>query len=162
VLADPDAVGDGGERRVDRSDAREDARVRDVEVVEFVGLAVQVHYRGGRVGAEPAGARLMGTPGERDVHAHVEVLVQHVVPGQADVVENLSELLVQPRGLGLVAIGVGKVDSTVPVDRDAVAGPGQVLGSEPEVDSVAGRLLQAPAGDELGQVRLLALHRASI
>src|SRR3954464_14711670 len=73
VLADPDGVGHGRERRVHRADAREEARVDDVEVVDLMRLAVGVEHRRSGVGAEPAGARLVGDAGHRDIHVHVEV-----------------------------------------------------------------------------------------
>ena len=127
MFADADGVGHRGERRVHGADAREEAGVDDVEVVELVGLAVGVENRGGRVGAEPARARLVGDAGDGDVHVHVEVLVEHVVLGHADVVEQLLQLVVQPVGLVVVGRLVGEVDVAVAVDGHAVvrlrAGP---------------------------------------
>ena len=62
VLAHPDGVGYGRERRVHRADAGEKAGVDDVEVVEVMGLAVDVRdrrsrarYRSGR--CRPGGRR---------------------------------------------------------------------------------------------------------
>src|SRR6188474_562458 len=52
VLADPDRVGHGGERRVHRADAGEEARVDHVEVVELVRLAVGIEHGRRRIGAE--------------------------------------------------------------------------------------------------------------
>src|ERR1019366_10787671 len=89
VLAHADRVGHGGERRVHRAAAGEEAGVDDVQVVEFVGLAVDVENRGGGVGAEPAGGRLVSDPGHRGVYAHVVVFVRDVVVGHPDVVEDL-------------------------------------------------------------------------
>src|ERR1017187_600510 len=80
----------------------EEAGVDDVQVVELMGLAVDVENRGGGVGAEPAGARLVSYPGHGDVHAHVEVLVQDVVVGHPDVVEDLPELVVEAGRFRLV------------------------------------------------------------
>jgi hypothetical protein len=53
VIADPDGVGHRGESGVDRADAREEAGVHHVEVVELVGPAIRVEHRVGGVGAEP-------------------------------------------------------------------------------------------------------------
>ena len=50
VVADPEGVGHRRQRRVHRADAREEARVDDVQVVELVGLAVGVEDRGRGVG----------------------------------------------------------------------------------------------------------------
>src|SRR5947207_3865906 len=63
VIAHADGVGDGGERRIDRADADEKARIDDVEVVELVRLAVDVENRGLGSAAEPAGAGMMCTAG---------------------------------------------------------------------------------------------------
>ena len=62
MLADPDGVGHGGESRVHCADAREEAGVDDVEVVELVGLAVLVEHRRSRVVAEAARAAWWATP----------------------------------------------------------------------------------------------------
>jgi hypothetical protein len=67
VIRDPQRVGDRDERRVDRADAREDARVDDVQVVELVGAPIRVEDRGRRISAEPDCARLMCDAGNRDV-----------------------------------------------------------------------------------------------
>ena len=61
VVADAQRVGHRGQRRVDGADAREEARVDDVEVVELVRPAVGVEHRGRpgrcRSGRCPPGAR---------------------------------------------------------------------------------------------------------
>ena len=54
MIADPQGVGDGGERGVHRADADEETGVDDVEVVEFVRLAVAVEHGGRGIVAEPA------------------------------------------------------------------------------------------------------------
>lgn len=71
TVADPQRVGDGRQGRVDRADAREEARVDDVEIVQVVGLAVDVQRGGSRVGSETDGARLMRRRADR--HALVQV-----------------------------------------------------------------------------------------
>src|SRR6476660_5771714 len=58
VIPDAQCVGDGGERRVHRADAREEAGVDDVEVVHLVRAAVHVERGARRVGAEPDRAGL--------------------------------------------------------------------------------------------------------
>src|SRR4051794_18839136 len=52
VVADPQRVRDGGQRRVHGTARREEARVDDVEVVDVVRLAVHVERRGRRIGPE--------------------------------------------------------------------------------------------------------------
>ena len=104
MLANPDGVGDGSEGWVHRADARKEARVDYVKVVDLVGLAVDVEHRRRRVGAEAARARLVGHTGDRDVHAHVEVLVQDVVLGEQD-----------PLARGREAVGEGPSPAPVPM-----------------------------------------------
>src|SRR3954451_17136680 len=48
AVADAQGVGHRGQRRVDGADAREEARVDDVEVVELVHAAVAVEHGRGR------------------------------------------------------------------------------------------------------------------
>src|SRR5438045_1807609 len=59
VVTDPQCVRHRGESRVHRADAREEARVDDVEVVELVCAAVHVEHGRGRVVAEPRRTRLV-------------------------------------------------------------------------------------------------------
>src|SRR5215472_2758936 len=153
VFTDPDAVGDGGQSWIDRPDAREEAGVGDVQIVDFVRLAVHVENGCRRVRPESARACLVSAGRERDVHAHVEVLVQHMVRGQADVIEDLLQLGVQIRSLALAGLVAGQVDLAVAVYRDPVFWPWQVLSGQPEVDGVAGCLSQRPVREQLGQVR---------
>src|SRR5690348_15868027 len=162
VLADPDGVGHGGEGRVHRPDAGEEAGVHDVQVVQLVGLAVDVEHRRGRVVAEPAGPGLVGAAGDRDAHVHVEVLVEYVVLGHPDVVEDLPELVVEPGGLGGVGRGVGQVNAPVAVHGHAVAGLGHVLSGQPEVHGVTSHVRQAPVRRQQGELGLLALHRLRV
>ena len=60
VVADAQGVGHRRERRVHGADAREEAGVDHVEVVDLVGPAVGVEHRRRGVGAEPARAGLVG------------------------------------------------------------------------------------------------------
>src|SRR5688500_6770938 len=53
VLAHTDTVGHRREGRVHGADAREEAGVDDVEVVDLVGLAVRIEHGRGGVGPEP-------------------------------------------------------------------------------------------------------------
>ena len=163
VLADADGVGHRGERRVHGADAREEAGVDDVEVVELVGLAVDVEHRRRRVVAEPAGAGLVGHAGDRDVHVHVEVLVEHVVLGHADVVQDLLQLVVEP--VGLLVVGRrgrrgGRCPSPSTVTRFSGSGRSSVVSQK----STACRATSArrPVGRQLGELRLLALHRLGV
>ena len=50
-----------------------------------------------------------------------------------------------------VVIGIGEVDVPVAVDRDAVAGVGEVLGGQPEVDRMPGDVVEREAGCESGR-----------
>src|SRR6266545_1580218 len=95
VRSDAQRVCDDGQRRVHGADGHEEARVDDVEVVELVGLAVEVEHRRLRVAPELGGARLVG--GSRDGHALVEVHVAMVrALLHAEVTQHGLELLPQP------------------------------------------------------------------
>jgi len=59
MVSDPQRVRHRCERGIHRADAREDARVDDVQVVEFVRLAIRIDHRRGRVVAHPAGSGLV-------------------------------------------------------------------------------------------------------
>ena len=74
--------------------------------------------------------------------------------------EDRPQVLVQLL-LGHVVVGrVREGDAPVRPQRDAVVGPWQVLGREPEVDRVAGDLVERPRRRELRLERLLAaVHR---
>src|SRR6476620_5972949 len=138
VLTDPDGVRHRGQGRVHGSDAREEARVHDVEVVDLVGLAVLVEHRRRRIAPEAARPRLVRDTRDRDAHVHVEVLVEHVVLGEPDVVHDVLQLVVQPVGLVVVGRVVREMDVAVAVEGDAVIGHREVLGSQPEVLCVLG------------------------
>ncbi len=56
VVSDPQRIGDGGQRRVDRADAGEKTGVHDVKIVQLVGFAVDVEHGLCRVGSKAAGA----------------------------------------------------------------------------------------------------------
>ena len=98
----------------------------------------------------------------RDAHAHVEVLVEYVMLGHPDVVQDLPELLVEPVGLGRVGRGVSQMHAAVVVDRHPVVRLGDVLRDQPEVDGVASDIGQAPVRRQLGELGLLALHRLRV
>ena len=73
VIADPERVRHDGEGRVHGTARGEEARVDDVEVVDLVGLAVDVEGRGLGIPAEAHGAVLMRHAGERDARRDVGV-----------------------------------------------------------------------------------------
>ena len=59
VVCDPNSIGDDGERWVNRAAGREEAGVDNIEIIEIVGLAVDVEDGLFRVGAEAAGTVLV-------------------------------------------------------------------------------------------------------
>src|SRR3984957_6904882 len=91
-VADPDGVRHRGEGRVDRADAREDAGVGHVEVVDLVRPAVGVERRRGRVGTDPDGPGLMRAAGDRDVRLHVHAPVGQVALVHVERAEHGLEL----------------------------------------------------------------------
>ena len=96
VVADPQGIGHRRKRRVHRADAREEARVDHVEVVELVRAAVGVQHGRLRVGAEAAGAGLVGHARDRDGGLQVGVTREEMVRVHPGVSQQLLELVVQP------------------------------------------------------------------
>src|SRR5213078_3720580 len=115
VLAHAQGVGDDRQRRVHRADGYEEARVEDVEVVELVGLAVDVEHRRLGIAPEPGRPRLMR--GRGDGHALVEVHVAPVrVLVEAEVAQHRFELLAEPfQRLGVVLVVEGEARDAVVV-----------------------------------------------
>ena len=148
VVADPQRVRHRGQRRVDRADAREEAGVDDVQVVELVRLAVGVERRAARIAAEPDGARLVGTAGDRDLVLEVGVVGSRCpwcMPRSLSI--SLSSWNRRSFGSSLLA-RVADLDVALPRQRDPVLGQRQVLGREPEVDCVLCDVAQRPLRGE--------------
>ena len=156
VVADAQRVGHRGQRRVDRSDAREEARVDHVEVVELVGPAVHVQHGCPGVGAEAAGAGLVRHPCDRDGGLEVGMTWNQVVGLHPGVLEQPLQLVVKLLHGLLVRRGVADPHVPVTVQRDAILRSRQVLRREPEVDRMAGHALERALRRELGLERLLA------
>src|SRR3954471_17855131 len=99
------------QRRVHRADAREEAGVGDVDVVQLVRLAVRVQCRGGRVGPEPDGARLVRCRADRHRLVQVEAVVEQAVL-QAQVTEHALELVLEAlHALDVVLLVVERVQA---------------------------------------------------
>src|SRR5262249_43906401 len=73
VIAHPDRVGNRGERRIDRADADEKARVYDIKVVELMRLTIEVEHGALGIAAEPAGASLMGAARDGNIRLHIQI-----------------------------------------------------------------------------------------
>ena len=63
VIPYPNRIGNGGKRGVHRSDAREEAGIHHIEIVEVVGLAIDIQHRSGRIITEAASAGLVAHGG---------------------------------------------------------------------------------------------------
>src|SRR3954447_536574 len=92
VVSDAERVRHRRERRVHRADAREEARVDDVEVVDLVRAAVGVEHRGRGIAAEAAGPGLVGDARDGNVVLEVGVARDEVVVVHPDLPEELLEL----------------------------------------------------------------------
>src|SRR5271170_3506614 len=93
MVGDADGVGDDGQAWIDGATAGEETGVDDVEVVEVVGLAVDVEDRLGGVSAEAEGAVLVADSVEGDAFFEVGVEWDMTV-GMAGLLED-----VDPAGL---------------------------------------------------------------
>ncbi len=161
MIADAQRVGDGGERGVHGADADEEAGVDDIEIVEFMRLAVAVEDGRAWVGAEATGAGLMGAARQGDVVVHIEVARHQMLRLQADLAEHAAQLVVKLAHRNLVVGSVGERDAAVAIDGDPIVGLGQILGRQPEIDGVAGDFVQGAIGRQRGQQRLLGpVHSA--
>src|SRR6185437_13623810 len=96
AVGDAKRVGDDGQGRVHRADGRKKARIRQIEVVELVRLAVEIEHGGLGVGSETRGAGLMGGAAERDILSQIERALEEdgVVAG---FVQNLFQLALEAR-----------------------------------------------------------------
>ena len=104
-----DGVGDDGEGWVYGAGGGEEAGVDDVEVVELVGLAVDVEDRRGGVVAEAEGAVLMADAFERDALFEVGVERDGGV-GVASLLEDIDPAVLQALEALDVVGGVGELD----------------------------------------------------
>src|SRR3989440_10803494 len=92
VVPDAEGVRHRGEGRVHGADARKDARVDDVEVVELVRAAVRVQDGRGWVAAHATRAGLVRAAGDRDLVLHVREPVEQVARIQVELSEQGMEL----------------------------------------------------------------------
>jgi len=119
VVCDPDCLRNDGQPRVDRSRRREERRIHDVEVVDVVGLAVNVEHRLVRVGAEHQRAALV-----RGVLGSVRVLDHDPEP---ELAENVLHLLDQPVVRSQVVGFVVQLNAPVVAHGDAIVDLRQIL-----------------------------------
>ena len=125
-----------------------------------MGLAIRVEHGGGGIGAEAAGAGLVGYPADVDLVFHVEISWDEVLV-HANVVEHRLELGIEAFFGDLVVRRVAERDLAFAVDCDAVVGRGEVFGGEPEINGVTGDEVEREHWGEPGFDRLLAfIHRA--
>jgi len=90
VIGDPQRVGDDRQGRVDRANRGEKARVRHIQIVELVRLAIRVEHRCCWVGAKPQCARLVRGAPNWDVLAEIKRAIE-----QVGVDVNLGEKLLE-------------------------------------------------------------------
>src|SRR5439155_12025829 len=73
VIPDTQRVGHDGQSRINRRTGRKEAAVHDVQVVEFVRLAVHVECGSLRIAAEPDGAVLVSHARQRNALAEEQI-----------------------------------------------------------------------------------------
>src|SRR5437868_6777992 len=101
VITDPQPVGHRRKRGVHGADAREEARVDDVQVVELVSAAVPVEDRRPGIVTKSARSGLMCDARHGDLVLEVRVVGQKVSVVHTEVGQHRLELVVQPL-LGLL------------------------------------------------------------
>ena len=105
AVTDAERVGHGRQGRVDRPDAGEDARVRDIQIVELMGLAVDIEDRRGRVGAKTDGSRLVRYACDTDFVLEIRRARDEMVRMHPKMAQHRLELGVE-RFLGSWLLGV--------------------------------------------------------
>src|SRR5215471_17422608 len=73
MLTYAERVGHRRQRRIDRADAREEARVDDIQVVQLVRLAIRIEHRRLWIAAKATRAGLVRAAADFDVVLHVHV-----------------------------------------------------------------------------------------
>ncbi len=153
MIADAQRIGNGRQRRIHRADAGKETRVHDVEIVEFVRLAVHVQHRIVRVGAEPAGAGLMRDTGDGNFFPEIKI-IGNEVRMQVQMFEHGLQLLAQPVERIEIAEFVVEPDFTPGIQGDAVLRPRQILAGQPEIHRVPRYPVEREARREFQRVIL--------
>src|SRR5262249_40414337 len=104
VLANPDRVGHCGESRSYRSHARQEARIRHVQIVKLVGLAVDIEHGCRWISAETAGPGLIGDTRTGPVHGRRGLPADEVKTRTA---QHRLELVQETCGLASIGGDVG-------------------------------------------------------
>ena len=94
LIGNTQRIGDDGQCRVDRTYRREKTGVGNVQVIEFLGLAVEVDNGRRRIGTEAGGSRLVCSSADRDILAEVKAAFEQHRMG-AGTTENLLELFLE-------------------------------------------------------------------
>ena len=79
VVPHPNRIGNGGEGGIHRSDARKEAGIHDIEIVEVVGLAIDIQYRRSRIITKTASAGLMSHGGYRHGTLNINLAFNQMV-----------------------------------------------------------------------------------
>src|SRR5215469_11308608 len=159
MLSHSDGIGDGGERRVDRADAGEEAGIHYIEIIELMGLAVGIQHRGFGVAPEATRTCLVAATGDRYLVLHIEVARDQVVRVHTQMWQHGFQLVVELLACHLIIGRVAEGDPPCLIDGYSVLWTGQVLGGEPEVYRVSGHVVQGPVRSEPGHQRFLsAVH----
>src|SRR5215475_3714035 len=106
MLAHPDRVGHSGESRSYRSHARQEARIRHVQIVKLVGLAVDIEHGCRWISAETAGPGLIGDTRIGPVHGRRGLPADKVETRTA---QHRLELVQETRGLAAIGGDVGQM-----------------------------------------------------
>jgi hypothetical protein len=111
--------------------------------------------------SEAACAGLVGAAGQRNIVLHIEIARRQMLRLQADLAEHGAQLVVELAHRNLVVRLVRQDNPPFLVDGHPIVGIGQVLRGQPEIDGVAGDIVQHALRHQGGQERLLgAVHAA--
>src|ERR1700722_10921161 len=95
VITNADCIRHGGKRWIHRPDTDEEARIDDVQVVEFMRLAIGVEHGTFWIGAKAAGSCLMRAARDGDFILHVNVAWYQVMRVHAQVIEHGVQFVIK-------------------------------------------------------------------
>lgn len=119
MVPNPQGIGDDGQGGVDCRAGDEEPSVDDIQIVEVVGLAVEVEHRGLGICSKAHGAILVADAADGDLFPEIGQILKQTV-ADADVVEHMLELFLEALVPFDIVLGVAELEVTFARQCDAV------------------------------------------